>query len=66
MGGAASGYSGVANELGLSEGAVRLAVHRLRRRFGSVLREEVARTVTDPSDVDDEIRWLLAAVRGTG
>jgi len=63
---AASDYAGVANELGLSEGAVRVAVHRLRRRFCSVLREEVARTVTDPTDVDDEIRWLLAAVRGTG
>ena len=59
-----SEYSEVARELGLAEGAVRVAVHRLRKRFGGVLREEIARTVTDPADVDSEIRWLLAAVRG--
>ena len=60
----ASGYAAVARDLGLAEAAVRVAVHRLRKRFGSVLREEIARTVTDPADVDDEIRWLLAAVSG--
>jgi hypothetical protein len=41
-----------------------VAVHRLRKRFCAVLREEVARTVTDASDVDAEIRWLLTTVRG--
>ncbi len=65
-GGAASGYARLAKELGLSEAAVRVAVHRLRRRFCSVLREEVARTVADPTEVDDEIRWLLTSVKGTG
>ena len=56
----------LARELGLAEPAVRVAVHRLRKRFGGVLREEVLRTVTDPADVDSEIRWLLTAVRGDG
>ncbi len=59
-----SGYAEVARELGLAEGAVRVAVHRLRKRFGEVLREEIVRTVGDPADVDSEIRWLLAAVGG--
>jgi hypothetical protein len=38
---------------------VRTAVHRLRRRFGAVLREEVGCTVQDPRDVEEEIRHLL-------
>ena len=57
---------GLARELGTSETAAREAVHRLRKRFCAVLREEVARTVSDPSDVDAEIRWLLTTVRGEG
>lgn len=55
-------YREVAAELQMSESAVKVAVHRLRRRFGAVLREEVARTVADPSRVDDELRFLLAAI----
>jgi hypothetical protein len=43
-----------------------VAVHRLRRRFAAVLREEVARTVADPAQVDAEIRWMLDALRGSG
>lgn len=54
-------YKEVADELGMTEGAVKVAVHRLRRRFGTALREEVARTLADPADVDDEIRHLFAA-----
>jgi RNA polymerase sigma factor (sigma-70 family) len=49
----------IAREWGVGESAVRVAVHRLRRRFGAVLREEVGRTVEDPAEVDDEIRYLL-------
>lgn len=64
--GSGSGYEGLARELGTSETAARVAVHRLRKRFCAVLREEVARTVSDPSDVDAEIRWLLTTVRGEG
>jgi RNA polymerase sigma-70 factor (ECF subfamily) len=63
--GPASGYAGVAEELGLTESGVRVAVHRLRKRFSEVLREEIGRTVADPSDVDAEIRWLLSAICGS-
>lgn len=56
----------LARELGLGESTVRVAVHRLRRRFGALLREEVAHTVTDPADVDAEIRWMLETLRGRG
>lgn len=49
----------VARELEMREGAVRVAVHRMRQRFGELLREEVAETVSHPSEVDDELRYLL-------
>ncbi len=55
-------YREVAAELEMSESAVKVAVHRLRRRFGAVLREEVARTVAGASGIDDELRFLLAAI----
>jgi RNA polymerase sigma factor (sigma-70 family) len=64
--GATSGYATLARELSVGESAVRVAVHRLRRRFCAVLREEVGETLSDPADVDAEIRWLLTAVRGDG
>jgi len=48
-------------ECGLSEGAVKVAVHRLRRRYRELLREEVAQTVATPYEVDGEIRELFAA-----
>lgn len=53
-------YAEVAREWGVGEAAVRVAVHRLRRRFARLLRQEVGRTVAKPSDVDEEIRYLLA------
>jgi RNA polymerase sigma-70 factor (ECF subfamily) len=55
-------YSQLAEELGLSEGAVKVAVHRLRRRYGELLREEIARTLDDPGQVEEEIRDLFAAL----
>ena len=57
-------YARVAAELGMSESAVKVGVHRLRQRFGRALREVVGRTVSDPVDIDDEIRALLAALDG--
>jgi RNA polymerase sigma factor (sigma-70 family) len=57
-------YRQVAQELSMSEGAVKVAIHRLRQRFHEALREEVSLTVGDPEDVSDEIRYLIAAVRG--
>ncbi len=48
----------------MTTGAVKVAVHRLRGRYRELLREEVARTLADTKDVDDELSLLLAAIRG--
>jgi len=55
-------YEQVARELGMTEGAVKVAVHRLRRRCRDILRAEVAQTVAAPADVDEELRHLMAVV----
>jgi RNA polymerase sigma-70 factor (ECF subfamily) len=57
-------YAEVASALGMTDGAVKVAVHRLRRRFGELLRDEIADTVADPADVDDEIRYLFKVLGG--
>jgi len=56
------GYADVANEFGLSESAVKVAVYRMRKRFGDLLRAEVAETIRDPADIDDEVRYLISAL----
>jgi len=56
-------YADLAAELGVSEASLKMKVHRLRRRFGSMVRAEILDTVADEGDVDDEIRHLLAAIR---
>ncbi len=55
-------YGADATALGVSAGAVRVAVHRMRERFGHALREEVAGLLKDGSDVDGELAHLLAAL----
>jgi RNA polymerase sigma factor (sigma-70 family) len=55
-------YAAAARELDLSEEAVRQTAHRLRRRYRELLREELAQTVADPADVDDEIRSLFTTL----
>ena len=55
-------YAAIAAELGTTEGAVGVAVHRLRKRYGVLLQEEIAATVDDPAEVADEIRALLSAL----
>jgi len=50
-----------AKSLGIEEGAVRVAVHRLRKRFRQLLRDEIANTLADPAMVDDEMRALFVA-----
>jgi RNA polymerase sigma-70 factor (ECF subfamily) len=55
-------YSEIAAELDMNEGAVRGAVHRLRQSFGQLLRDEIAMTVADADQVDDEVRHLLGTV----
>ena len=57
-------YAETSAALGLSEAAVKSAVYKIRQRFGVLLRAEISRTVADPAEVDDEIRHLLAALRG--
>ncbi len=52
-------YADLASELKMSEGAVKVAAHRLRHRHRELVRDEVHRTVATPEDVDDEIRTLL-------
>ena len=56
-------YQNVAARLGTTEGAIKKMVHRLRRRYGLLLREEIAATVASPEDIDAELRHLLATVR---
>jgi DNA-directed RNA polymerase specialized sigma24 family protein len=53
--------SEVARVLGMEEGAVRVAVHRLRKRYRVLLREEIANTLSDPALVDEELRALFGA-----
>ena len=52
-------YAQLGVELGMSEVAIKSALHRLRRRHREILREEIANTVTRPEDVDEEIRYLI-------
>jgi RNA polymerase sigma-70 factor (ECF subfamily) len=51
-----------ASALGMTVPSVRVAVHRMRRRFGRLLREDVAETVSDPAEVDDELRHIFAVL----
>jgi len=55
-------YESLALDLKMSEGAVRTAVHRLRRRYAELVREEITALVSDPGEVEGEIRYLLDAL----
>lgn len=55
-------YDALAEKLGTSEGAARVAVHRLRKRYRALIREEVARTVSNENEVDGEMRALMEAL----
>lgn len=58
----ATSYQTLAAVLGMTEGAVRVAVHRLRKRFREMFREEIAGTVSDPAEIDDEVRYVVAVL----
>jgi RNA polymerase sigma factor (sigma-70 family) len=55
-------YTAVAAQLGVNEGAARVAVHRLRKRFREIYREEISQTLADGTDLDLELRHLAAAL----
>ena len=55
-------YAEVGARLAMSEGAVKVAVHRLRERYRALLRAEIAETVATPEEIEDELRALLAAL----
>jgi RNA polymerase sigma-70 factor (ECF subfamily) len=58
----ATSYRTIADALGVSEGTVKMAAHRLRARYREILREEIARTVAGPDEFDAEIRDLISAL----
>ena len=55
-------YAALASKLGMTEGSVKVAVHRLRQRYRQLLREEIANTVAGPEEVEEELRQLFAAL----
>jgi RNA polymerase sigma-70 factor (ECF subfamily) len=55
-------YAAIAAQFGITVGTLKVAVHRLRQRYRELLREEIARGVDDPAEVDEEIRQLFAAL----
>jgi RNA polymerase sigma-70 factor (ECF subfamily) len=57
-------YGEIATRFGMTEGAARVAVHRLRKRYRQRLRDEIGRTLADENLVDDEMRSLFAALSG--
>ena len=57
-------YAEIAGQFGLTEGAARVAVHRLRKRYRQRLREEIKRTLADDQLVDEEMNSLFAAISG--
>ena len=60
--GAGATYAEIGLRLTMSEGAVRVAVHRFRQRYGELLRGEIAQTVSEPGEVDEEMRYLLSVL----
>jgi RNA polymerase sigma-70 factor (ECF subfamily) len=57
-------YGELGAELGMTAEAVKVAAHRLRRRYGELIRAEIAQTVTTPEEIEEELRDLFAAVGG--
>ncbi|HUA62404.1 MAG TPA: sigma-70 family RNA polymerase sigma factor [Verrucomicrobiae bacterium] len=55
-------YATLAREMNTSEGALKVAIHRLRKRYRELFRQEIADTVADPADVESELKYLAAAL----
>ena len=57
-------YAALAREMNTSEGALKVAIHRLRKRYRELFRQEIADTVANPAEVESELRFLAAALTG--
>ncbi len=57
-------YATLAHEMNTSEGALKVAIHRLRKRYRELFRREIADTVADPAEVESELRFLATALTG--
>ena len=57
-------YAELGSRVGMGEGAVKVAVHRLRQRYRALLREEIANTVGSEKEVEEELRYLFAVLAG--
>jgi len=55
-------YAELGAQLGMKEDAVKQAVHRMRRRYRELFREEIAQTVAGPGEVEDELKYLFAVL----
>lgn len=55
-------YAALAAKMGMSEGSVKVAVHRLRRRYREILRNEISNTVEKPEEIEDELRYLFSVL----
>jgi RNA polymerase sigma-70 factor (ECF subfamily) len=60
----AAPYAELARQLDMTEGAVKVAVHRLRQRYRKLLRDTIADTVSTPDEVEDELRYLFRTLAG--
>jgi RNA polymerase sigma-70 factor (ECF subfamily) len=57
-------YAALAREMNISEGALKVAIHRLRKRYRELFRQEIADTVADPAEVESELRFLAGVLTG--
>jgi RNA polymerase sigma-70 factor (ECF subfamily) len=57
-------YAALARDINISEGALKVAIHRLRKRYRELFRQEIADTVADPAEVESELRYLAAVLTG--
>lgn len=57
-------YAALAREMNTSEGALKVAIHRLRKRYRELFRQEIADTVADPAEVESELRFLASVLTG--
>jgi RNA polymerase sigma factor (sigma-70 family) len=62
LAGSAAPYAALAREMNTSEGALKVAIHRLRKRYRELFRQEIADTVAEPAEVESELRFLASAL----